>query len=347
MPEDRASVPRPNPEASAVLLSLIHGYAPAQLIYVAAKLGVADRLSAGPLSAAGLAAAVGAPPETFIRILRGLVHCGVLTEGEDGRFALSALGACLQTHVPGSLRGLAIIHGEAFYPAWGALLDATRDNAIAFEQVFGHSFFEHLRENPALDQIFNNFLIGLARQTAGLISEAYDFSAARTLVDVGGAYGSMLAPILAAHPHLRGVLFDTAPVLEGADLFFEAAGLGDRTEIIAGDFFEAVPPGDCYLISQVLHDWDDERSGAILANCRRAATGAARVLVVEMVLPERIVGHAPAVHFDVNMLVLNSGRERTPAEFGRLFAAGGWELARVLPLRSPFSIVEGRAAPAG
>src|SRR6476661_2790915 len=215
MPKDRGPAPRPSPEASAALLSLIHGYAPTQLIYVAAKLGLADRLSAGPLPAGALAAAVGAPPQTFLRILRGLVHCGVLIEDEDGRFALSPLGACLQTHVPGSLRGLAIIHGEAFYPAWGALLDATRDNAIAFEQVFGHSFFDHLRENPALDQIFNNFLIGLARQTAGLISEAYDFTGVRTLVDVGGAYGSMLAPILAAHPRLRGVLLDTAQVLEG------------------------------------------------------------------------------------------------------------------------------------
>ena len=229
----------------------------------------------------------------------------------------------------------------------GALLDATRDNAIAFEQVFGHSFFEHLRENPALDQIFNNFLIGLARQTAGLISEVYDFTDVRTLVDVGGAYGSMLAPILAAHPHLRGVLFDTAPVLEGADLFFQAAGLGERTEIVGGDFFDAVPPGDCYLISQVLHDWDDERSRAMPGElpprgdrgCACAHRGDGP--------PQRVVAHSPAVHFDVNMLVLNSGRERTPAEFGALFAASGWQLTRVAPMRSPFSIVEGRAVPAG
>ena len=328
---DATPAPKPLPPA-AQLLNLIHGYAPSQLVYIAAKLMLADHISRGVQTTTGLAAATGTQAEPLGRVLRGLISCGVLTSAADGAFSLTPMGERLQTLVPGSLHGLAIIHGEIFYPAWGQLLHSVQTSDNAFAQTFHTDFFSYLNERPHLDDIFNNFMVTLATPTAQALLAACDFSSARRIVDVGGGYGTLLAPIMAHYPQVTGVLFDTAPILEGTEHFFAAAGLTTQYEAVAGDFFAGLPTGDHFLLCQILHDWDDEHSRRILENCNDAISEAGKLLVIERLLPERITPPSEVIEYDVNMLVLGSGRERSEAEYRRLLSGVGFTVTRVVPL---------------
>lgn len=331
MPDPTVS---PTPSAlspAAQLLNLIHGYAPSQLVYIAAKLMLADHISRGVQTTAALATATGIQAEPLGRVLRGLISCGVLT-ADNGTFQLTPIGERLQTLVPGSLHGLAVIQGEIFYPAWGQLLPSLQTGDNAFERTFGTDFFSYLNERPQLDGFFNNFMVMLATPIAQALLAAYDFSAARRIVDVGGGYGTLLAPILAHYPQATGVLFDRASILEGTEHFFAAAGLTSQYEPVAGDFFAGAPAGDHFLLCQILHDWDDEHSRRILENCNDAISEAGKLLVIERLLPERIVPPSEVIEYDVSMLVLGGGRERSEAEYRRLLSGVGFTVTRVVPL---------------
>jgi hypothetical protein len=176
---------------------------------------------------------------------------------------------------------------------------------------------------------------------APTVAGAYDFSASSTLVDVGGGHGQMLASILQAHPTLHGVLFDLPHVVKGAPPLLEVAGVSDRCQVIGGDAFTAVPADhDAYLLSRVIHDWDDERAIAILARCQQAMKPQGKLLLVERVLP---TDRTPALHVleaDVIMLVAPGGKERTEAEYRSLLAAAGFELTKLIAVLAPFYIIE-------
>ncbi len=199
-----------------------------------------------------------------------------------------------------------------------------------------------MRVIASSDQRFNNFMVSLTTQTAGAVLEAYDFSPFSRLVDVGGGYGAMLATILKANPQSTGVLFDTAAIVEGARRYLEAEGVAERCEVVAGDFFTAVPEGgDAYILSQILHDWDDERCVDILKNCRRAMPTHGRLLVIEAVMPERVEEPVAVVDSDLIMLVVTGGSERTEAEYHSLLAASSFLLERITPTQSPMCVIEG------
>jgi hypothetical protein len=151
-------------------------------------------------------------------------------------------------------------------------------------------------------------------------------------VDVGGGHGALIAAILKAHPEMNGILFDLPAVIDGARRMREAEAGSDRCDLVAGDFFEAVPEGgDAYILKWILHDWDDERAGRILKNCRQAMTEQGRLLVMEVVLPDRMTPGTHGCALDVHMLVLTGGRERTEGEYRALLAAAGFQLARIIP----------------
>lgn len=326
----------------AALFQLIYGYLPSQLVYVAARLGIADHIHDSPKSSVELAPVLGANQQALQRVLRGLVNSGLLAEEEGGRFSLTPMGEYLRTDIPGSLRELAILNGGEFYPAWGALHHTLQTGETAFDHAFGTGFFHHLARNTESGTRFNNFMVSLTAQTAAAVLEAYDFAPFTRLVDVGGGYGAMLAAILKANSEMTGVLLDTAPIVEGAGRYLEAEGVADRCEIIAGDFFESVPGGgDAYVLSQVLHDWDDDRCVGILKNCRRAKPDHGKLLVIEAVMPERVEEPVAVVDSDLIMLVVTGGRERTEAEYRSLFTASGFRLERIIPTSSPMCVIEG------
>jgi predicted O-methyltransferase YrrM len=266
-----------------------------------------------------------------------------LTEPEAHSFALTPLGAYLQTGVPSSMRETVLLYGDTpFWHAWGNLLHSVETGEQSFQYVFGLALFEYNQQHPEHAALFNNMMTEWTASVAPTVAAAYDFSATQTLVDVGGGHGQMLASILQAHPTLHGVLFDLPNVAAGASPLLEGAGVADRCQVIGGDAFKTVPEGfETYLLSRVIHDWDDERAIALLARCHQAMKPQGKVLLVERVI---LTGSTPQVlvlESDVQMLVLSSGgRERTDAEYLALLSAAGFELTRLIVVLPPFYVIE-------
>jgi hypothetical protein len=312
------------------------GFRTTQLLYVAAKLGLADHLREGPQSATHLANLAGADPDALYRLLRALASLGLVTESKDG-FALTPSGGLLQTGVPGSLRSVAVLYGEEWlWQAYGQMLHSVQTGKAAFEQVHGQPLYGYLAGHPAAAASFQQAMSGYSGLEAKAIVEAYDFSRARTVVDVGGGQGKLLQTILAANGHLSGILFDLPPVLEQVIPGPTVPQLSG----IAGDFFTEVPSGgDVYILKSVLHNWEDALAIKILQNCRQSMGKDARLLVAERVIPP---GNTPseAKLFDINMLVVTGGQERTETQYGTLFRAAGLRLERVLSTCSPLSLLE-------
>jgi SAM-dependent methyltransferase len=328
-------------EARAAVEWLTGGYWTTQVVYVMAKLGLADHLADGPRHVDDLAAATGAHAPTLSRLLRALVGLGLAREGADGRFEATILGRCLATGTPGSLRGRAILSGEIFYTAWGALLHSVLTGVPAFDHQFGAPSYEYLGRHPDVAAVFNETMASATSLAADALATVYDFGGATTVVDVGGGSGALLARILRAGPHLRGILFDLPEVAPAADGVLVGAGVADRCRVVAGDFFadELPADGDVYVLSWIIHNWDDERSVALLRNCRRAMAHDAHLLLVERVLPPDDEP-SPLALWDLHMLVMTTGRERTEDEFRTLLAAADLELTQVVETDGPRCVIE-------
>lgn len=332
----------------AALARLMDGYLSTQLLYVAAELGVADALVDGPRTSADLAAALGADPAAMHRVLRGLAADGVLEEVSGGRFGLTSAGALLSAAAPGGQRGAVLARGGLYYQALSGLLDAVRIGGTPFARVHGQTFFEYLAGRPAETAAFQASMADRSHHEATAVVAAYDFGRFRRLVDVGGGRGVLLAAILAAHPAPAGVLFDLPEAAAQARDYLATAASDGRWEIAPGDFFDAVPAGaDAYLLSRVIHDWDDERAVRVLATCRRAIAGDGTLLLVEAVLPERAADQPAAIRMDLHMLALLGGAERTATEYQALLTAAGFSLVRIVPTDSPagISIIEAVPVP--
>jgi hypothetical protein len=345
--DETRTQPKADIPAQWQLARLMDGFLITQLLYVAAKLGVADALAAGPQTAAAIAQAVGAEPAPLTRILRGLALDDVVAETDDGRFALTALGGCLRDGVPGSLRGAVLVRGELYYQAAAGLLAAVTAGGTAFAQVYGERFFDHLGRHPEREAAFQASMAGRSSQEADDVVAAYDFTGISKLVDVGGGPGILLERILRAAPALHAVLLDRPEVVVQARTRLEAAGLASRCDVVVGDFFGWVPGGaDAYLLSRVIHDWDDDDAVRILQTCRAAMAATSRLLLVEAILPERAREQPAAIRMDLHMLVLLGARERTEAQFRRLLETAGLQVRRVVPTRSPAGLSVIQASPA-
>jgi hypothetical protein len=327
------------------LRHLILGFRITRALHVAAKLGIADLLADGARSADDLATACGAHGPSLYRVLRLLASEGVFAQTPDGCFALTPLAEVLRRDAPGSLRPMALFHASpAIWQSWGHLEHAVRTGEPAFDHAHGIDLFGHFRAHPEEGAVFDQLMANQTAPVARAVATAYDFAECATVVDVGGGRGALALGLLAAHPHLRGIVFDQPAVAAGAREAIEAAGLADRCAAVGGDFFAAVPAGgDAHLLKYILHDWDDERCVAILRACRAALPAAGRLLVVELLIPPGD-GRSFAKSQDVNMLVNLTGRERTAAEYAALFAAAGFALTRTIPVLGELHLIEGRPA---
>jgi SAM-dependent methyltransferase len=315
-----------------------------QAVYAAAALGVAEAMGEVPRPSAAIADDVEADPGALHRLLRALAVVGLVRESEAG-FALTPLGACLRADAPGSVRGWALLMGGRMcWSAWGRLADSVRTGECVPTLEGAQSTFDYMRGFPEESAIFDRSMVELTRRVAPLVAGAYDFGRFRSLVDVGGGHGALLAGILRAHPTLRGVVFDQEHCREGALRLLGDAGLAERAEFAGGDFFESVPRGaDALILKSVIHDWDDARSAAILRRCRKALDGGGRLLLLEVPFPERVAARpedAMSVFSDLNMLVMAGGRERTEAEYRALLESAGFRVERVHPTSSAFSLID-------
>jgi hypothetical protein len=321
------------------------GHYVSRALALAATLGVADLLAAGPLDAEALATATEADAGALRRVLRLLVSVGVFTEDEDGRFGLTPLGDSLRADAAGSARAMVLLFaGVRIQDSWKELEYCVRTGEPAFRKRGATDPFAEIAKHPDDAANFDAAMASGTRMTAMAVAATYDFSPLRTVVDVGGGNGTLLLGILSVHSHLDGIVFDRPEVAERASREIAAAGLADRCRAAAGDFFEEVPAGgDAYLLKHVIHDWDDDRATTILRNCHRAMAPTAKLLIVEGVYPERIdqsLESRGAAANDVNMLVSTGGRQRSEAEFRSLYARAGFELERVIPT-GMVSIIEG------
>jgi hypothetical protein len=318
---------------------MMTGHWVSQAIYVAAKLGIADRLADGPQTAEELARATETHARSLYRVLRALASVGVFAEDAERRFSLTPMADLLRADVPGSQRAAVLMMVGQFYDAWGDLIGSVRSGRPAFETLHGQRFFEFLGENTDEARVFDDAMTALNDRKTRAVLEAYDLSDISVLADIGGGNGSNLLATLRRYPEMRGILFDLPGVVERAEV--REAGIADRCDVVGGSFLEAVPGGaDAYLLRHILHNWDDARAAEILRNVRRAMSEGAKLLVVERVIP---TGNDPMFGklMDLTMLVVHGGMERTEEEFRRLFEATGFRLIRIVPTTSDVRVIEG------
>jgi hypothetical protein len=317
------------------------GHWVSRIIYLAAKLNLADRLAGGPKSAEELAGPTETDARSLYRFMRSLSNLGILAESDSHRFALTPLGEALKTGAPGSARPTVLtVASDWWVRGFCELPYSVQTGKSGFEKSLGVPIFDFLAKNPEDASLFSETMIGFHGAEPPAVSEAYDFSQFNTIVDVGGASGKLLATILNRHAAPRGILFDLPHVVRDAPRLLEAHGVSDRVTIEPGSFFETMPKGaDAYILSHIIHDWNEELCLTILGHCRRAMNPSGRVLIIEMVLPDNNAPH-PGKMLDVMMLVGPGGQERTETEYAALLGKAGFSLKRVVPTASAVSIVE-------
>jgi len=327
--------------AQEAMFQIILNFWMSRAVYIIAKLGIPDLLKDGPKTTNELAAATTTHAPSLYRVLRALASVGVLKTKDEGKFEVTPMSELLVTNAPGSLRWFMISElGQEHFPAWGNLMHSVKTGEIAFDNFFNMNIWEYFAKNPQDGALFNDSMSGLTAATNDAITSVYDFSGFGKVVDVGGGHGGLVTGILKKNPNLKAVVFDAPEVISGTQEKIAAAGLSDRCETLSGDFFQSVPSGgDAYLLKWIIHDWDDEKSIRILKNCRQHMSADSRLIVVDTVVPETDEPHF-SKFFDLNMLVMTGGKERTETEFRQLFQSAGFKLLRVIPTDLPTSIVE-------
>jgi hypothetical protein len=325
-------------DAARATVDIITGAWRAQALYAAIALDIPDHVAAGHTDSRALAEVTGAAPDGVARLMRLLVALGVFGGTDDTGYRLTAVGEKLRTGVDGSLRDMCQIYGEEFYRAWGSIVPAISTGGSGFQQAFGSSLHEYLASTPGAGDRFQRAM-NAGSVFVSDVAHAVDFSGCRSVVDVAGGGGLLLAALLRAHPHLRGVLFDLPHMVPiGRRHVAEAVG-AHRVSTVAGNMFEHVPSGaDVYLLSRVLQDWGDAECVTVLANCRAAMGDSARLLIVERVIPVDGSAILPLL-WDLHLLVMAGGRERTLSGYRSLLGAAGLRLDSVRPLALETSLL--------
>jgi ubiquinone/menaquinone biosynthesis C-methylase UbiE len=316
----------------------------AQAIYVTAFLGIADLLKDGAKDINELAQSTDSQASYLYRILRALASVEIFNEVEPYKFALTPMAEYLKSNIPGSLRGLAIMLGDEWHwRCWGDIINIVKTGTPPLKRLYqADDTFKYFADNPKSAAIFNDAMTGWSKYSHTAILDVYDFSGIKTIVDVAGGHGVLIAAILAANPKMRGILFDLPHVISGAKNLLETEGVSNRCQMESGNFFELVPDnGDAYILSHILHDWDDECCIQILNNIRKAISKGGRLLVVEGVVPPGNEPHLSKI-MDIEMMIFYPrGKERTQMEYRQLFEAGGFHLNRILPTATSISVLEG------
>lgn len=324
----------PAAEAITRIFTIASGMLVARCLHVVTDLGVADHLGDSPETAETLAAKVGGDAESLRRMLRLIANAGLFEETEDGRFAHSSLSRYLRSDHERSQRAwVSVVGAKMLWDSMRELEHTARTGEAAVFKLDPPGLFPYMAANPESAAKFDAGMASKAQADIASIMGAYDFSGFTTVADIGGGRGHLLQAVLAAAPSARGVLFDQPQVVA------RAQG-SDRLSVVGGDFFKTpLPSADGYILMNVIHDWDDEESIAILTAVCKAAQPGARLLLIELILPERS-GSAFALMMDVAMLAYTGGRERKASEYQALFTASGWDLQRIVPTDSGISIME-------
>ena len=329
---------------SMQLVQLVGGFQTAQAIYVIAKLDIATLLDDGPKTVAELAAASGARPDLLRRLIRTLAPVGLFRHLPDGTVETTPLGATLSANRADSARDTTLFWMETHYLPFSELLHNTRTGETAATRYFGEPFFKWISRDPERVKLQTNAMASLTENARGAMFGEYRLPPGEVVADIGGASGSVLARLLENEPGRRGIVFDLPEVAREAQRYLEQRGLTDRIEAVGGNFFESVPRADVYLLSFILHDWDDDNCRRILGNIKAAAEPGARLVAVDGVVPPGDEPHVTKT-VDLIMLALSNGKERSAEEFDQLFTSAGFRLDNIVPTPTPFSFIEATPRP--
>jgi hypothetical protein len=280
-----------------------------------------------------------------LRLLRACASLGLVTYDGECRFTATSLLNTLRTDNAQSLRDLAMLMaGPGNWLPWGRFVDCVKTGEPQAVAALGKMVFEYIAERPAESQTFTRAMKRAITFVTEEVARILDTHSATVIADIGGAGGSLLHAVLQANPAPSGIVFDLPNIAEIAKGATAEIGLERRVTSVGGDFFEAVPAADLYLLRYILHDWDDAACIRILQNCRRAMLPGGRVAVIEQVLGD-IGQPGPAPLMDLNMMVMLGGRERSETEYGQLFAAAGLRLATTIETNTPMAtVIEATAA---
>lgn len=329
-----AAGPAPAINSASLVPSL--GFVIFQITAAAVRLDVPNLLGA-PKTADELAKETGAHPRALFRLLRAAAATGLLRMSPSGTFELTELGAMFRSDAPFDADALVKLNSQAeVWKAWGTLEQVIRDGrSSAFRLANGVEAYEALKDSPEMAELFHTAMASGTRDQLPHLIRCYDFRDARHVVDVGGGNGTHLSAILRANPGPRGTVFDTENGAREAAGVLRGNGLAGRCDVVAGDFFAAVPAGaDVYLLKNILVDWDDDACVRILRNVREAMAPDGRLVVMGTLMPEDPAAHAAdevlsACIFDICLMITVNGWERTLAEYERLFARAGFALGTV------------------
>lgn len=335
------AVPR---HPAMVLAEMVNTSAASQALYAAVRLGLPELLASGPEPSSTLAERASCDPALLHRLLRALAASGVCTELEDGRFALTDLGACLRPDVPLSLRAYVLHWAGPMWSVWGRLFHTVKTGRNPRDLVTRRDAFESLGRHTEADRNFNDAMSEMSALVASEVATCTTIAPGARLCDVGGGQGVLLSTLLLANPTCVGILFDRPQVVEGAHARLVSAGVADRCVVREGSFFDTVPEGaDIYLLKSVLHDWDDDDATAILRAVHAAMPPHGRLLLIERVLPERMSSSARdrfVAASDLLMALAASGRERTEAAYRALLGGAGFAFQSRLETAAHYSVLE-------
>ncbi|MEV4919553.1 methyltransferase [Streptomyces tirandamycinicus] len=326
--EQTRSTARPAP-TDLRLRELVTGYRTSQVVYATVKLGLFDLLGARPRTAAELAEAGGADPDTLARFVRALTAERILQSTADGVLSLAPLGERLRSDAPGGLAAWVVTSCEEQFFAWGHAVHTLRTGQSAFEKAHGVGFWEHLRSDAKAAESYDAGMAVSAGEACDLIVSAGGIDRARHVVDVGGGRGTLARRLLDTFPHARVTVLDLPEVVERTRASFAPDPVPERLGLVPGSFLDGVPAGgDVYVLSRVLADWDDAHAARILASCRRAMTPGGRLLIAEGLTRDDAPAGARGL-LDLHLLLLFGGRERTVTGLSTLLSGAGFALVSV------------------
>jgi hypothetical protein len=324
--------------AAARMHQLLCGFEVSQALYVVAELGVATALLEGPRRIEVLAKQVDADADALKRLIRFLAALGVFTtDGDD--VGVTELGRTLADDLAGSMRAVARYLMQTHYAPFSELLHTVRTGDVAASRYFGEPFFDWITARPELAELQNAAMAGFTTGGRGDLLDRLEFPEGETIADIGGSDGTLLADILPRLPGRRGIVFDLPGVVTAAASTLAAAGLSNRATALAGNFMKSVPTADIYVLSAVLHDWDDASAVQILRTIADAATAGVHLILIELIVPDGDAPHAAKV-IDFTMMAMLGGRERTEEQWRRVLAAGGFTLDRITAGSGMYTAIE-------
>jgi O-methyltransferase domain/Dimerisation domain len=328
------------PPPWAQMVQLLGGFQVSQAVYAVAKLGIATALFDGPRPLDELARVTGTHPGALRRLVRTLTPLGIFrVAGEE--VEVTEFGAMLAEGHPGSMHASALFWMETHYLPFSELTHAMRTGESGATRYLGQPFFDWIVTDSRLVEVQNNAFAAVTRLFRAGLFDGYQLpDAGKTVADIGGADGSLLAELLQNDPDRNGIVFDLPQVVVGATSVLAERGLSDRVQAVGGDFFADVPAADIYLLSYVLHDWGDDACLRILRSIAKAAAPGARLLVIENVVPEGDGPHMAKASDLIMLAMLDGARERTAAEYTKLLAGAGFTVDRILPTPTTFSLIE-------